>query len=408
MGDSVMALFRKEKRYVSGEVLLQALAEANTISVDQALELPLFDACLNFISGTVAGLEFKLYKETDGEVTEIRNDVRVKRLNDDTKDVLSGYELKRAMVRDYFLYGNGYTYRDMYRNEVRRLVYIPCLEATGMPGTDVFHKDIKVFVQGIEKREWEFIKLLRNTQDGWNGEGLVESKANLLAGAYALQLLSGILMRTGGVKRGVLSSENKLTEDQMNELKRRFADLYSNKQNGFIVLNKGLQFKETSNNAVELQLSENRKNYDDQICSLFGMSREFFNGKMTEDEAINTIKTAVMPVVVAFEAALNQGLLLDKEKNQGFYWMADTKTLLRASMLSRYRAYTEAVKAGWITKNEIRYEEDYNAIEGLDVISGSLGEVIYDVEGKQYFTPNMNAINQKNEGGVISADRDQG
>ena len=215
-------------------------------------------------------------------------------------------------------------------------------------------------------------------------------------------------MRTGGVKRGVLSSENKLTEPQMTELKNRFADLYSNKQNGFIVLNKGLQFKETSNNAVELQLSENRKNYDDQICSLFGMSREFFSGKMTEDEAINTIKTAVMPVVVAFEAALNQGLLLDKEKNQGFYWMADTKTLLRASMLSRYRAYTEAVKAGWITKNEIRYEEDYNAIDGLDVMSGSLGEVIYDVKAKQYFTPNMNAINQKNEGGVISADRDQG
>lgn len=404
MGDTVMGLFdrfrrQEETRYIDGQELLDALS-STVISEAEAIALPMFDACLNYVSSTVAGLEFKLYKESDGEVEEIRNDVRVKRLNDDTKDIFSGYELKKAMIYDYFVHGNGYCYIDKYRNEVRRLVYIPAEDIVGLPSTDVFNKDIEVTVQGVPKREWEFIKLLRNTKDGFNGIGLVDSKNSLLSGAYALMTLSQVLMNTGGVKRGVLSSEFKLTEAQMEQLKSKFAELYSTKQDGFIVLNKGLEFKETQNTAVELQLAENRRNYDDQICSLFGMAREFFTGAMSEDQAINTIKNACLPIISAFEAALNQNLLLDKEKNQGFYWMADTKSLLRVSQLSRYKAYTEAVKAGWITKNEIRYEEDFNKVDGLDIISNSLGEVLYDVNSKEFFTPNMNAINVKTDGGI--------
>jgi hypothetical protein len=98
-----------------------------------------------------------------------------------------------------------------------------------------------------------------------------------------------------------------------------------------------------------------------------------------------------MPLLKAIECALNRDLLLEKEKGT-FYFTFDTKDLLKGDIETRYRAYSEAVKAGWISKNEIRYLEDMEPIDGLDIISMSLGEVIYDIKNKTYFTPNTKSL----------------
>jgi hypothetical protein len=52
-----------------------------------------------------------------------------------------------------------------------------------------------------------------------------------------------------------------------------------------------------------------------------------------------------------------------------------------------------------MTKNEIRYAEDYDSIEGLDVVSMNLANVLYDVKNKTYYTPNTGSVMNMNKGG---------
>ena len=159
-----------------------------------------------------------------------------------------------------------------------------------------------------------------------------------------------------------------------------------------------MEFKEGSNSLAELQINERKKTLKDDINDVFHISNKY-------DE---TIKDAVIPILSAIESALNRNFLLEKEKGV-FYFAFDTKKITRGSLKERYEAYKLAKEAGLSTINEIREEEDKDYIEGLDVISLNLGNVLYDTKTKKYYTPNtgslMDTSGKKFEGGDGSEDR---
>ena len=61
-------------------------------------------------------------------------------------------------------------------------------------------------------------------------------------------------------------------------------------------------------------------------------------------------------------------------------------------MKERYDAYKIAITTGFKTRNEIRYMEDDDAIEGLDMITLGLGEVLLNAETGEIYTPNTNTL----------------
>ena len=60
-------------------------------------------------------------------------------------------------------------------------------------------------------------------------------------------------------------------------------------------------------------------------------------------------------------------------------------------MKERYEAYKIAIECGFKTRNEIRFLEDDDALEGLDVINLGLGDVLLDTKTGNIYTPNTNA-----------------
>ena len=103
------------------------------------------------------------------------------------------------------------------------------------------------------------------------------------------------------------------------------------------------------------------------------------------------IKNAIMPIATAFCTALNRDFLLETEK-KSFYFAPDTKELYKGSLKERYEAYQIAIKNGFKTRNEIRFLEDDDAIEGLDMISLGLGDVLLNAETGEIYTPNTNQM----------------
>lgn len=373
------------------DVLLRAILNGEAIKREDALTLPAVSGAVDFISSTIASMPVKLYKYKKGRVEEQDADPRVAMLNVDTGDTLNGYQLKKALVEDYLLGKGGYCYIERNRNDVVALKYIPEEFISIYRDPNPLDKYFTIFCYDEEFKPYEFIKLLRNTKDGASGVGLCAEVSKALETAYNMLKYQLMLVKGGGNKKGFIKSQRKLGQDEIDLLKAAWQNLYANDQSNVVVLNNGLEFQEASNTSVEMQLNESKKTLQDEINNIFHISDDYYE----------TFKTAIYPIVKAFETELNRVLLLEKEKGK-YYFEFDVKEIVRANIKERYEAYKIAKEIGLKTLNELRRDENLNDIDGLDVVDFGLGSVLYDVNTKTYYTPNTGDI----KGGDVTVSED--
>ena len=392
---SFLDIFKKRDREVDAntvdDVLLKAILNGEPIKREDALTLPAVSGAVDFISSTIASMPVKLYKYKQGKVEEQDKDTRVNLLNVDTGDTLNGYQLKKALVEDYLLGKGGYCYIERERNEVVALKYIPEEFISIYRDPNPLDKWFTIFCYDTEFYPHDFIKLLRNTKDGASGVGLCMEVSKALETAYNMLKYQLMLVKSGGNKKGFIKSTKKLGQEEIDLLKAAWQNLYANDQSNVVVLNNGLEFQEASNTSVEMQLNESKKTLQDEINNIFHISGDYYE----------TFKTAIYPIVKAFETELNRVLLLEKEKGKYFFEF-DVKEIIRANIKERYEAYKIAKEIGLKTLNELRRDENLNDIEGLDVVDFGLGSVLYDVNTKQYYTPNTGDI----KGGDVTVSED--
>lgn len=386
-------IFRRRKNEIDtkslDDVLLQAILENGEITRKEAMQIPAVSKAVDFIAGTIASIPIKLYKEENESIKEITNDNRISLLNDDTKDTLDGNQFKRALVEDYLLSKGGYAYICKKRNIVISLNYVEEKHIQILSSdSNHIYKDYDIVVDGKPYKPFEFIKILRNTKNGAYGEGVVSQVSKALETSLQNMIYQLILLKSGGNKRGFIKSENSLSKEAIKDLKDAWKRLYANNENNVVILNKGLDFKEASSSSVEMQLNENRKTLNQEIEDIFHIKSNYND----------TFKEAIYPILSVIECALNRDLLLEKEKKD-FFFSFDLKEILKGSLKERFEAYKLAKETGWITLNEIRYLENKDPIEGLDIIAMSLGNVIYDTKTKQYYTPNTDSTKLLGKGG---------
>ena len=362
------------------DVLLEAIINGGSITRAQALSIPSVAANVDFISNCIAAMPIKLYKRKDGHVEEITDDTRVSLLNSDTGDTLDAFQMKKALVTDYLLGKGGYCFIQRNKNDVTGLYYVQDEYVVINYDFQPIYKTYIIYVYENQYQPYEFIKLLRNTQTGAWGTGILEELNKALETSYETMKYQLGLVKTGGNKRGFLKSENKLTDAAMTELKSAWRRLYANNTESVVVLNKGLDFKEASNTSVEMQLNETVDTLNKEIDKIFHIYQDFNE----------TFKFAIYPIVKAFETALNRDLLLEKEKSKYFFEF-DVKEIIKADIKSRYEVYRMSKECQMTTINERRRMENMNEIEGGDVIDLGLGAVLFDVNTQTYYTPNTNA-----------------
>lgn len=361
--------------------VLSALFSGKELNRSNVTSIPQVASNVDKICSTFALLPIKLYRRTEEDgypkVEEV-DDLRVKMLNDDTNDTFDGYQFKRAMCEDYLLDKGGYAYIEKQRNFVKGIYHVEPMNIAIAKNADPIHKKYEVWCYDKHYQPYEWLKLLRNTKDGMQGQGVTDEVNEALQTARAMMIFQLQLMRKGGNKKGFIQSDRNLGTDEQIALKNAWQRLYSsNDSDNTVILNKGLTFKESSNTALELQLVQSIKNLNSEIDAIFHMS----------DNYDQFIKDAILPICNAFKAALNRDLLLEREKDTYFFDF-DFSEILKASQKERFESYKLAKEAGWITKNEIRSMENLTRIEGLDTVDVGLGSTLYNVNTKEYFVPN--------------------
>ena len=214
------------------ETLLKELTADRIVSRDEAMGIPALAGCMEFICGIAASVPVKLYEAGPEEEKEISIDPRLRILNEDTGDLLTGPEWKKAYFLDYMLRGRGWAYLNMNLNRLKSLHYVDDQAVSVSTNEDPIFKNAVVWVQGRPYQPHQFIHMARNTKNGMRGSGLLDQAHKQLALALNYIDFENAIVRAGGNKRGFLSSEYKLSDDSLNALKRSFEKMYGNSYTG--------------------------------------------------------------------------------------------------------------------------------------------------------------------------------
>lgn len=363
--------------------LLRALVGNEGIDKQKALEIPEVRACINVIAAVIATLPIKLYHKVDGQVEEIDNDWRLRLLNDDTGDTLTAQQFWRSITEDYFVGKGGYA----YINGKDSLHYVDETAVTIQKNTDHIYKKYVIMVDGKIHYPHNFIKFLRNTKDGAESKSIVDENKNLVAAMYATLKLEKVLAQKGGKKSGFFESEKQLSTPAMDDLKTAYNELYKSDEDRCLVLNNGVKFNPTTSTAVELQLSERKKENTPKIAMIFNVPQNILNGNATSQDFTNFIKFAVTPVLNDFESSLDRDYLTEKEKKDGYYYAFDANEINRGSIKERFEAYGIAIDKNIMQIDEIRAKEDLEPL-GFNYIKLGLDTVLFDPKSQTIYTPN--------------------
>lgn len=366
--------------------ILRAWLSGESIGREGAMNIPSLAGCLNKIAGTMAAVPIKLYKREDDRITEVTDDRRTILLNSETGDTLDAYQMKRAVVLDYFLGRGGYIYIDKVRNEVRSLRYVAEKNISFNQNPDVIFKDYDILVQGNTYRPYQFVRLLRNTEDGAQGKSLIEENKQLLSVAYNSMKFEETLVTTGGNKKGFIKSPRRLSQQAINSLKEAWRNLYSNNTESVVILNEGLDFQEASNTSVEMQLNENKKTNGDEICKVIGIPPSLLSGNAGEQDEKNFIKYELSNLLAEFRTALNRAMLLESEK-QMYFFDFDISELIKGDIDKRYNAYSVGIEKGFLQTDEVRKKENMPPL-GMKFIKLGLQDGLYDPESNKVIVLN--------------------
>lgn len=393
---------KREKRSTENDVIadvlngLSPLVNGKTISRKQAMSIPVVTKSVNWIASAIASLPIKMYRRTDKGYIEIYDDYRLPLLNNYSGNCMTANDLKRQVIIDLLLEGNGYAYISKLGNKIEKLSYIPTSKLTYTESVDNIDKIVNVWLDGKQVQDYNVFRLVNNTKNGISGVGFISDCQDLLSTILSsLQYENNSI--SSGVRRGFLKSKSKLDKDKMDELKQAWKRLTSPSQSDVLVLNAGIEFEDASNTATESQLSQNKTINMHQILAYFGLPTNFFEGA-NSDAYLTAVRIAVIPIVKQLVNALNNYLLLESEK-QDLKFDIDTSEILRINANERYNAYQTGLSSGILTIDEVRRMENLPVLD-MQYLKLGLGDVLYNIKDGKIFVPNTGAIVDPNNNDV--------
>ena len=352
------------------------------------MSIPVVTKSVAWIAGAIAALPIKMYHKTDSGYQEVYDDYRLPLLNDYSGNGMIANDLKRQMLVDLLLDGNGYAYISKKGNKITKLSYIPTNRLTYTESVDTIDKIVNVWVDGHPVQDYNVFRLVNNSKNGISGIGFVSDCQDLLSTVLSsLQYENSSI--SSGVRRGFLKSKSKLDQDKMNELRRAWRKLTTPNQSDVLVLNAGIEFEDASSTATESQLSQNKVINMHQILAYFGLPTNFFEG-VNSDAYLTAVRIAILPIVKQLTNALNNYMLLESEKSN-MKFEIDTSDLLRINANERFAAYQTGLQSGILTIDEVRRMENLPVLD-MQYLKLGLGDVLYNISDGKIFVPNTGAI----------------
>lgn len=410
-----MAFWNREERDVGEDKILdeEAVEEdllitgfpaargfsGSAVTRSMAMAIPAFAACVDVIAGDMSTLPIRLHERDEDKITTLEDDPRVLMLNGDTGDLLTGPEMVKAMVQDYFCAkqgGNMYVHRLPGSNTVESLHYVKSEDVCPLQDReyDPIFKHCAYLIGGRTYEPWQIVRVLRCTRDGRTSSSIIEQNNAALSIAYQTMVFESSLVGNSGRKSGFLQTGQHIGTKALAALKNAWRKFYSSPDTSVVVLNDGVSFQEATASSTEMQLNENKQTNDDAIFAMFKIPPEVIRAGKTDNASKNAnanyVKHCILPLIAEFVAALNSSLLLEGEKNHRFFSF-DLSEFTKADLKERWEAWVIARNGGFVMPDEVRDKEGLPRL-GLDHVYLNLRDVLYDVKNNRIITPNSGRV----------------
>lgn len=368
----------KEKVTLFEEVFGYA---SDKVTIDDALQIPIVNACVSRISDVIASTDLRLYKKTNKGREEVENDNRVKILNTKVDNgLINSFELKKLIVRDYFLKGHCYFYVKKNGNKVDDIAYLDNVSISS--NSDPFNKLFTIHAYDKTLRPHDTLRITRNTKDGMRGKSIIDE-----TGLHFLLIIKTMERLLTDAKRGFLPKGMFKMEKNIRDLDAVREDvrkMLSDKNSGYIFLNSAISYeplekKKDVENEAKANVSELNK-----IAAMFGVPVSIINGGANEEDKFNFINFTILPLLATIEASLNRDLLLEREQGK-YYFAFDTKELLKGNLKERFEAYQIAIKNNIMSMDEVRDLENMPRL--------NFGFYKFNIADAMYYRDDENDIN---------------
>lgn len=160
------------------------------------------------------------------------------------------------------------------------------------------------------------------------------------------------------------------------EAKKTFRASWSEMQGGVnrgkvAVLEKGMKYHELGLNNKESQFIEARAAKKSEIASIWRVPPHKIGDlsdatySNIEQQSIEFWTDTILPYAELWESSI-EFFLLGPDEATGLEPEFNMRRMMRGDSTARSAYYTAGINGGWLTRNEVREEEGYDPIDGLD------------------------------------------
>lgn len=343
------------------------------VSIDEetALKIGALYQGINIIGDTIASMPLYLYRDNEGFTEVFMSDPRSRVMSNMANETLSSFNLKKSLIKDVILHGNGYAKIEQSKSEVK-MYYLPTDVITPKKDSSGYYYEIQSYSTDVNGENYQqevvddadMLVLIRNNKyNSVTGVGLLDYAKDVLGLSVEESTYMLNLFRNGLSAKALLTSKTPFKREIKEQLKADLKDFYSGSANSgkMMVLEGDINVTPLSLSPTDIKLIENKHFTISEISRFLNIQKHLLNLDRQQgtysnitSERMMLLQNTLMPYVTLIESAMNAKLLTPQEIEQGYYFAFDTSEMLRLTPQDQAQYMTNLYKEGIVNLEEVR------------------------------------------------------
>lgn len=364
-----------------------------------ALTLSTVLACVRIISQSIGQLPLNLYErtETNGRAGKrlATDETLYTLLHDKPSDGVTSQQFVQPLVASLAMRGEAYAW--IQRGALGRpigLLFLPPARVTWELGADGITRQWFYTPPNGQRKPIpaaEFMRTVGFTLDGMNGVSLIELGARIFASALLGDAAASRSLQQGVQPTVGFKMEQVLKKDQRTEFRNDVMSTIGGAINAGkpFLLEGGMEPVTIGIKASDAQLLETRAWSVEEICRWFGVdpvlighSKNASNwGTGLEQKNQWFLTYCLQFFIRAIEQSISAFVIPARDR-QRLYARFAVAGLLRGDSAARAALYASGAQNGWMTRAEIRELEDFDHVDGSDMLTAQSNLVPLDKLGQ--------------------------
>jgi HK97 family phage portal protein len=349
------------------------------VSVDTALQVATFFACVRVKAEDIAGSPCDLFRDReDGKGKDIAKDHELyPLLTVQPNELQTTFEFFETMIFHLSVCFNFYAFKSTVRGKLDELIQIEPHRVTPRQNSDL---TVTYAVRGTDGQSkdypQELIWHIRGPSwNSWAGMDFLKIAREALGLTMAIEADQAHLYRNGMRTSGTYSVEGALTPDGYADLRKYIKDYQAEEAGGPLILDRAAKYISETMKGVDAQTLEQRKVQIEEICRLVRVMPIMIGHAGNQSPTFASAEQfliahrvySLLPVCRRIETSINKNLIGKEQVLAGVKAKFNLDALVRGSFKERMDGFSAMLGAGgttpWAEVNEVRELADMNPVD---------------------------------------------